>query len=357
MVSIYFITFITRDRSKEIRRILKNDVSEDRKVDHRGSQKEDSNLEMVDDVTKLLHSITRNHKEEIDFLREEIRNKNDLISTLQVTIQLLVSDHNSGGVTSASHGVAHNATRKQRLPQEAESRSQMRQEINETEDEETRNVRRLVPPTNHNPQLRRVPVTTKKNLEKNQHNYNTQRNGVSDEQNERPLILLVGDSTLKHVTSFDLKKNCRGASIMVRSIQGSKIKNIKNLVIDCLEDVKPAAICLHVCTNDIGAGRSIDQILNEMEELVSMIQRQGILAIVSLVTVRDDKFSEKVELVNERLRALRDRLRAGCVEHDDIREEHLNTSGLHIARQHNYIFNNNFSKYFTYIISNNFWAR
>ena len=119
-------------------------------------------------------------------------------------------------------------------------------------------------------------------------------------------------------------------------------------MIDCLEDVTPSAICVHVATNDI------DQIINEMEDLVKMIQRQGIMAIVSLVTVRDDKYSEKVRLVNERLRALCDRFRAGCVEHDDIQEEHLNTSGLHIARQHNYIFNNNFSKYFNDVISNNF---
>ena len=184
---------------------------------------------------------------------------------------------------------------------------------------------------------------------------NQGRNDANHDQQERPLILVVGDSTLKHVTSFDLRKNCRGANVMVRSIQGSKIKNIRNLIIDCLEDVTPTAICIHASTNDIGSGKSVEEIASEMKELVEMVQRQGILPIISLVTIRNDKHAEKVGLVNERLRVLCDTLGAGCIEHDSIRVEHLNTSGLHIARQFNYILNNDFTEYFNFAISKNFW--
>ena len=63
---------------------------------------------------------------------------------------------------------------------------------------------------------------------------------------------------------------------MVRSVQGSKIKNIRNLVIDCLEDLQqlPAAICVHVGTNDIDSGKGVGQISAEMEDLVIMIQKK-----------------------------------------------------------------------------------
>ena len=123
-----------------------------------------------------------------------------------------------------------------------------------------------------------------------------------------------------------------------------------------MEDVTPTAICIHVSTNDIGSGKSVDEIIAEMEDLVKLIQRQDIVPIVSLVTVRDDKHAGKVDFVNERLRALCDKLRAECIEHDRVRKEHLNTSGLHIARQSNYILNNDFTEYFNYAISNDFWT-
>ena len=38
---------------------------------------------------------------------------------------------------------------------------------------------------------------------------------------------------------------------MVRSLQGAKIKNVKNLINDLLEDVKPEAIWIHASTNEM----------------------------------------------------------------------------------------------------------
>ena len=111
-----------------------------------------------------------------------------------------------------------------------------------------------------------------------------------NESPTKPLFLLVGDSTLKHVTSYDLKKNCNNANIMVRSVQGSKLKNIINLVIDTLEDVTLSAICIHAGTNDVSNGITVDQISEEMENLIRMIMKRGIHIIVSLLTHRNDRF-------------------------------------------------------------------
>ena len=160
---------------------------------------------------------------------------------------------------------------------------------------------------------------------------------------------------LSFVNVFRLKKHVKGAGVMVRSVQGSKLKNIKNLILDCLEDVDPAAICIHAGTNNIGSGDGIEEIVSEYKELVSLLLGRGILPIISMITVRNDKHSEMVDLVNERLRVVCDTMGAGCIEHDGIKSEHLNTSKLHIARQFNYILNEEFIDYFNYAILNNFW--
>ena len=43
-----------------------------------------------------------------------------------------------------------------------------------------------------------------------------------------------------------------------------------------LEDVKPDAVCVHAATNYISNGRSVDEIVLDMECLVNLIKQQGI---------------------------------------------------------------------------------
>ena len=118
---------------------------------------------------------------------------------------------------------------------------------------------------------------------------------------QKPLFLLLGDSTIKHVTGYDLKKGCTGANIMVRGVQGSKIKNIKNLVLDKLEDVTPAAVCVDAGTNDIINVSSVEQIVSEIDNLARMLLSRGIHVKVPLLTIRNDRFSQKVHDVNIKL--------------------------------------------------------
>ena len=141
---------------------------------------------------------------------------------------------------------------------------------------------------------------------------------------------------------------------MVRSLQGGKIKNIKNLLIDTLEDVSPEAVCIHVSTNDISSGRSVEAITADMENLISLIHNQGKTAILSLFITRNDKHAEKVKVVNDKLIELCNRYRAGYIEHKDIQSPHLNSGGLHLARQFNYLLNDSLVNCFSYLVENDF---
>lgn len=182
--------------------------------------------------------------------------------------------------------------------------------------------------------------------EKNHFKNNYKKDLHLRRENNKSLILLVGDSMVKNITGYQLKQKCKQTNVMVRSHVGGKIKNIKNLMLDLLEDVKPNAVCFHVATNDISSGRSIEEIVCDIENLVDLLQRQGVVPVISLLTPRSDKFATKVEIINKRLIIL-------C-NHENITKNHLNIGGLHIAREHTSLFSNNFVNFFNYLTQNNF---
>ena len=169
--------------------------------------------------------------------------------------------------------------------------------------------------------------------------------------NKTPFVLVIGDSMMKNINSYDLKQKCPEANFMVRALRGGKIKNIKNLIIDTLEDIKkPDLLCIHVSANDIGDGRSVETIVTDLENLITIVQRQGIIPVMSMVTIRNDKHGYKVRVVNERLRKLCVQYNVDYIEHENIKLEHLNPGGVHIVNKFNYLFSENLSNYFNYML-------
>ena len=201
---------------------------------------------------------------------------------------------------------------------------------------------------------RRPNPVTVKTPEKNHFTNNNKK------KNKKPLIALIGDSTLKNLSGYQLGKNCKGTTIMVRSQRGGKVKNIKNLMIDLLEDTMevvgkyPEAICFHVGTNDISSGKSTNDIKKELSYLLRLTQRQGIVPVMSLLTRRTDKCSDKVYHLNQVIVDLCNELGVGYIEHQNINENHLNEGGLHIASECTHIFSNNFVNYFDSLVRNEF---
>ena len=182
---------------------------------------------------------------------------------------------------------------------------------------------------------------------------NKETSGKNTDGDKNPFILLVGDSMTKNINSYDLRQKCKGTKFMVRSLRGGKIKNIKNLIIDTLEDItKPDAICIHVSSN--GNGRSVDDIEEDLENLITMVKRQGIQPIMSMVVKRNDRYGYKVREVNQRLTILCLKYNIGYVEHENIKLEHLNAGGIHISNRYGHLVTNNFSNYFNYAVQNEF---
>ena len=153
---------------------------------------------------------------------------------------------------------------------------------------------------------------------------------VERKMKRRPLVAIIGDSIIKHVTSFDIRKTSKAASYMVWPCLGAKIKNIKNYVDDFLEDHTPSVIILHVGTNNISAGDQPSEIISQMKELVEQIQHRGITVFISLLTSRSDEHGHAVAEVNRSLIEMCYKLDIGYLGHENINASHLNQSGVHI---------------------------
>ena len=91
-----------------------------------------------------------------------------------------------------------------------------------------------------------------------------------------------------------------------------------------------------------------------MEQLVQLIQRQGIVPVISLLTQRGDKYASKVEIINKRIIILCNNLGVGYIDHQNITKDHLNMGGLHIAREYTSLFSDNYVNFFNYLTQNNF---
>ena len=188
------------------------------------------------------------------------------------------------------------------------------------------------------------------NNQKNKNRYEKEK-----DRDEKPLILLVGDSMIKNVTNYDLRKKCGNARIMVRSLGGAKIKNIENLIKDLLRESSPKAICVHVATNDISDEKSTDAITGEMKDVINLIKEKGIIPIISLITARKDDFSEKVNVINEKLIQLCKAQNVFYIDHGNINKTHLNPGGLHITWQNTYLLKENFADFFHFAVEHNFY--
>lgn len=317
----------------------------------------------------LLQSIILSHKEEILFLKNEIKVKNELIASQQEILTILVSEQNTNVKPEPEFKLYKKTFNKPRKVQENNTELENRFDVlYESESDDVISISSDVEMSRSNSKVKsaiynkreqssRPPVVTIQEPEK-QHYTNNYKRGLDYSKKEgeqkNPLILLIGDSTVKQLSSYQLKKSCKGTNIMVRSLQGGRIKNIKNLCIDMLEDVTPDAICVHVSTNDISDGRSVEDIITDMENIICLIQQQGIVPIISLVIQRMDRHASKVDIVNKKLIRLCNHHGVGYILHQNITPDHLNPGGLHIARQFISLFSNNFVAFFKYLVQNHF---
>ena len=177
-----------------------------------------------------------------------------------------------------------------------------------------------------------------------------------------PRVVLVGDSIIKDVTGYDAEKGLiyhdgtkegglvAGGPVRVRPNHGAKIDDMYWHIQPLLNN-KPDIIYLHVGTNDLtDYAVNLDWIALQYERLIRYIESQGIIVVVSLITMRNTIRNDRVIDFNKLLVNVCTKLCVNFVFNCNITSEYLNSSGIHLNAKGTNLFIENFSDFMNYLV-------
>ena len=165
-----------------------------------------------------------------------------------------------------------------------------------------------------------------------------------------PLILIVGDRMLKQITSYDICRKLREHNrylrpdINVKPFLGAQTRTMP-IYLEALlqESVKPDIAIVHIGTNYIRNGVSTADTREDFVNLHKFLQNQGIEMFVSLLTCRSDEHRDAIRPTNHMLIELCDHLGIGYTGNENIQDNHLNQSGLHLHKGGSELLASNFT--------------
>ena len=173
----------------------------------------------------------------------------------------------------------------------------------------------------------------------------TQKSRSCDENQQRikRSTYIVGDSMVKDVKGWELKKSCdENENIFVKPFSGSTVKDM-NSYCQPVIDRAPDQILLHVGTNDLSNKQKSDvNIAQDIIDLAKRIESHHINVVVSGLVPRYDRYEPKRVRVNYILRDLCLEHKFKYCEHSNIdASNHLNRSKVLLNKAGVSIFANN----------------
>ena len=233
-------------------------------------------------MEKLLHQMEK----EINFLHEELKSKNTIITLLLENVVKL---------------------REKKNTKSTQSIETVEREIMSTE------------PIN-------IIVNYTGNKSSNLNNPVTSQNKVVT---NRKKALIKGDSIVKNIERWRLNKRMK-SFVAVKSIPGATTKGMKYHIKGCLEDNFPDSIILHVRTNNLKNKESVEDIANDIMDVSIFVRDEKTNVFVSGLTVQNDRLNDKGKNANSLLKRRCSEEKIRFVDNTNIDVGMLNNSGLHL---------------------------
>ena len=169
---------------------------------------------------------------------------------------------------------------------------------------------------------------------------------------KQPLVAVVGDSILKRMSSFELRKRIQSASPIVRPFIGATIEEMRDYIKPVLMK-KPDVVVLHIGTNDLSNPRFEEEasILQRFDNLIQEILECGAIPIVSFVVCTQDlEINERVKNYNKLLFDYCAKNLIIFIKHDNIYFKHTMRDGIHLNMHGSDILWNNIVDMINYAI-------
>lgn len=178
--------------------------------------------------------------------------------------------------------------------------------------------------------------------ENNNDNRSDKRKRYRNNKNKNNLksIHIIGDSIIKEIKGWKLSGN--NNRVVVKTFPGASTNCMKSYVKPTTEK-NPDGIILHCGTNDLRANSNPEELSLHIVNLALSLKTDTNSVIVSGITARKDKLSEKVKAVNDILKHECGRRNLGFIDNSNIdADTHLNRSRLHLNVRGTNILGNNF---------------
>ena len=164
--------------------------------------------------------------------------------------------------------------------------------------------------------------------------------GTSKKSKKRS-ITIIGDSLLKDVKAFKMRKDLPNEKVYVKSFPGSTTNCMKDYVKPSLK-YDPDLIIMHVGTNDLRSEKTPLQIADDIIRLALEMKTDVNDVTISGIISRNDDLNDKGLMVNDFLKIKTSELSLGFLENKNIKPGiHLNNVGLHLNGKGTFTFANN----------------
>ena len=176
-------------------------------------------------------------------------------------------------------------------------------------------------------------------------NFESDFESVMPKKSKKRSITVIGDSLLKDIKVFKMRKDFPNEKIYIKSFPGSTINCMSDYIKPSLK-YDPDHIIIHVGTNDLRSEKTAVQIAEDIIQLALEVKNDVNDVTISGIIPRNDDFNVKGIKVNDLLKIKTSELPLGFLENSNIKPGiHLNNSGLHLNGKGTFTFANNLVKF------------
>jgi len=142
-------------------------------------------------------------------------------------------------------------------------------------------------------------------------------------------VAVIGDSIIKEIKGHLL--TTEEERVVVKSFPGATTKQMYHYANPTLE-MKPDTLIIHCGTNDLKHTEDDKQVVDSIMDLAMYCcEKNEIPLIISSLTCREDRFKHRINHVNQLLKVKCEDRNIGFINHDNIiGKNHLNRSKLHL---------------------------
>ncbi|KAM7428713.1 hypothetical protein ABFA07_020349 [Porites harrisoni] len=152
---------------------------------------------------------------------------------------------------------------------------------------------------------------------------------------QKPCVIIAGDSMLKFINGRKLSSQISNQSLTyVKAFPGATVEDMSDYIMPSLRR-KPEEVILHVGTNNLKSSEP-REIAEGIVNLGLKIQNHSPdckITISSLISRSDQTLNGKIKDVNKIVNQFAKQHAWRTIPHSNIKNEHLNASGLHLNVQ------------------------